>query len=705
MMKFTREETAAALDQLIPRPPFDNIWQMSEAELLSVQKVLCLHESYGSWAQSPRLYTLLHMLQCDQTVLDQLQRANITDFWLPIDEPTLVRFGVKIKIADFLRVQQFVLSDPIYMSNVVLLETSQVHRHLQSGEEHLLDMEHINDGASARVFRVKHKVSGKIFACKRAPRGIIRFQQDRLRLFVQELDILRRLNHRHIIRLVTSYTDMDTFALVLHPVADESLKSMLNRPLSVAELSILRQSFGCLISALVYLHEERQVRHKDIKPDNILLDRDRIYLCDFGISLDWSEIGEATTHGKPFQRTIGYCAPEVISWQSRNDASDIWSMGRVFCDMITVIRGCSLSEMLEHNGGGLYGIYENPEAMKTWLLELKDEDSCSADNLPLAWAQDMIATRPASRPTASTMAARMLAETPDPSLSHTYVAPCCRVHLKDLPSASSRRVIMPRCALSLSNVVTVIDQMHTSEKQFLSARRDVSSPRPNSPVKSPTQQIDPTPDSARLTNPPFTNDKLPLVQNHSPQKTTTANKEANKTVEKGLIKKSLWSDLYRTGDVVITLSDGDHSASVCISCSVVDADYLLLTSWSWAFDGKFYRRIQEIALLWPSNTNTVKISELGCYPLRLDESGLAEALPLRGRVFWSCRTKRCISYHPASEGAELHDMRLRYMVDVNTYYRLHPSNVESSNHIYLDIDLKQNNEPPNGIFALLYQRR
>ncbi|KAF9693321.1 hypothetical protein EKO04_008925 [Ascochyta lentis] len=183
---------------------------------------------------------------------------------------------------------------------------------------------------------------------------------------------------------------MDTFALVLHPVADESLKSMLNRTLSVAELSVLRQSFGCLISALVYLHEDRQVRHKDIKPENILLDHGRIYLCDFGISLDWSDIGKATTDGKPFQRTIGYCAPEVISWHSRNNASDIWPLGRVFCDMITVIKGRSLSEMLEHIGGGLPGVYDNPEAMRTWLLELRDEDGYSTDNLPLVWTQDMV---------------------------------------------------------------------------------------------------------------------------------------------------------------------------------------------------------------------------------------------------------------------------------------------------------------------------
>lgn len=330
------------------------------------------------------------MLRCDKAVFDRFQRAAVTDFWLPINEATLTKLGVPIDAGFFLQFQQYLLSDPVYMDNGTLLETTQFHRHLDSGDVYFQELDHINDGASSSVYRIQHRASGKVFACKRAFRGAVRQQQGRLQLFLSELEILRRLSHHHIVRLVVSYTDMTTFNLVLHPVADESLRSMLNRSLSATDMSVLRQSFGCLISALEYLHNERHIRHKDIKPDNILLNDGRIYLCDFGISHDWSEIGEATTDGRPFQRTIGYCAPEVIDWHSRNNAADIWSMGRVFCDIVTVINGRSLSQMLKYLGGDLSRIYTDLDAMIDWLKGLETRDEHPSDALTLAWTQDMV---------------------------------------------------------------------------------------------------------------------------------------------------------------------------------------------------------------------------------------------------------------------------------------------------------------------------
>ena len=57
---------------------------------------------------------------------------------------------------------------------------------------------------------------------------------------------------------------------------------------------------------------DNQIRHKDIKPPNILIEGDEVYITDFGVSIDWSEYGCSTTEG-PAEMTQRYSAPEVAA--------------------------------------------------------------------------------------------------------------------------------------------------------------------------------------------------------------------------------------------------------------------------------------------------------------------------------------------------------------------------------------------------------
>lgn len=86
-----------------------------------------------------------------------------------------------------------------------------------------------------------------------------------------------------------------------------------------------------LVNALVYLHKKK-VLHRDIKLDNILLDKsNNLKLCDFGISLLINEDTFYTDRcGTP-----AYIAPEIIKSKYRGFKSDYWSLGVTLYILLT----------------------------------------------------------------------------------------------------------------------------------------------------------------------------------------------------------------------------------------------------------------------------------------------------------------------------------------------------------------------------------
>jgi hypothetical protein len=356
-----------------------------DAVIFNIQQALEEHEDpfITQFSDRPRLFTLLRMLECDNNVLEGILSANVNDYCLPLNESVFgsfkALFGAKTW-DEFRKAQRYLLSNLKHRSQESLDRNPQLHLNVENGKRIFKDEKELDYGGTATVSRVRltthdNPKNGRLYACKRLTRAEGK-DRKQFQLFMDELQILRKLSHPdtvghpHMVRLVASYTDLEDFALVLDPVADRSLNEMLKKasiPLNLADSSNLRQWFGCLASALAYLHE-RNVRHKDIKPSNILLRDGTVYLCDFGISLDWTG-SDPTTEG-PYVGTPGYCAPEVRDEEgTRNDTSDIWSLGRVFCDMLTVLAGKPMTELLECIGGHLRKIYDKDrqENLHKWL--------------------------------------------------------------------------------------------------------------------------------------------------------------------------------------------------------------------------------------------------------------------------------------------------------------------------------------------------
>lgn len=146
-------------------------------------------------------------------------------------------------------------------------------------------------------------------------------------LFAKEAQILRKLEHPHIVRLYEFDRDGDLIFIVMDWVEGQNLREIIaekKKPLNLDEVSKILDP---VCSALDYAHKNR-VYHCDIKPANILRDLDkRVYVSDFGMARLAAE--------RPRGGTPPYMAPEQIS-RSRVDArTDVYGLGITLYAMLS----------------------------------------------------------------------------------------------------------------------------------------------------------------------------------------------------------------------------------------------------------------------------------------------------------------------------------------------------------------------------------
>ncbi|KAJ8115582.1 hypothetical protein OPT61_g2790 [Boeremia exigua] len=208
-------------------------------------------------------------------------------------------------------------------------------------------------GHSGNVEKVQDRHTSMIFARKTIPMPPGRARAEKERIFNNEIAVIRRLHtHHHIVRVFATYMTSNHFGLILQPVADggdlakylvdywsrlDDKEPTYSEDTELEALRcVLKQAFGCLASGLAFIHAQR-IRHKDIKPQNILVHEGSVVITDFGYSLDTSQFSTSATDGTPNFLTKRYAAPEVLDNESRNSSSDIWSLGCVFIEILSAL--------------------------------------------------------------------------------------------------------------------------------------------------------------------------------------------------------------------------------------------------------------------------------------------------------------------------------------------------------------------------------
>ncbi|KAF6811808.1 dual specificity mitogen-activated protein kinase kinase 1 [Colletotrichum sojae] len=353
------------------------------------------------WGLSPRTFSILYVLNIPD-LMDYFIAQGRTDRYLPYSEanlPNCLSGGLRsqfIKLLNLVRCHREDISE---------LEEGGKHISLpMSADAYFNSRQTLGQGRFAVVDKVDSLRTAQTYARKQIRRGESMLDdKTQLQVFERELASLKALSHRHVVKLVGSYTDPTNLGLIMSPIADTDLHEYLRdcEASTNSRKAILRGFFGCLTTASAYIHAKK-IRHKDIKPKNILVKDNQVFLADFGTSrmcLDES----LTTNGVSKEGTLRYWAPEVGDNANRNQASDVWSLGCVFLEMATTLFGRTQVEMQQFfasNGTENHlRLSLNPVAIQKWTAELRK--SSTDDSSVLDWTAWMLQPKPENRPLAA----------------------------------------------------------------------------------------------------------------------------------------------------------------------------------------------------------------------------------------------------------------------------------------------------------------
>ena len=144
-----------------------------------------------------------------------------------------------------------------------------------------------------------------------------------------EVTIMKKLNHKNILKLIDSFT-----ALGCHFLVTEYRETNLLRTLLTHQTIDIKESFTQILDGVIFMHNQG-IFHRDLKPENILIESTKVKpptlkISDFGLST----IDKVSSS---FAGTSNYMSPEMnnkekgMSWAM----NDVWSCGAILKAILT----------------------------------------------------------------------------------------------------------------------------------------------------------------------------------------------------------------------------------------------------------------------------------------------------------------------------------------------------------------------------------
>ena len=193
----------------------------------------------------------------------------------------------------------------------------------------------IGTGKTCQVYEVMHEQSSAMLAMKLMNPEAMADSEEKA-LLKHEGKVAQQLEHPNLIRCSGIVMRKTECYLLLDLFKTPNLKVMLHND-TVAVHSRMKKLIEGVCAGLQHMHDKGWV-HKDLKPDNILMNRSaEVRIIDFSLA-----VRKASALSKVFASKKGvirgtrtYIAPETIRKQPSTPATDIYSLGIVLYECLT----------------------------------------------------------------------------------------------------------------------------------------------------------------------------------------------------------------------------------------------------------------------------------------------------------------------------------------------------------------------------------
>jgi len=189
-------------------------------------------------------------------------------------------------------------------------------------------------GGMGVVYKASDTQLDEIVAIKTLPGDVMQRSPEDLERFKREIRLARKITHRNVLRTF-DYGEADgLYFISMEFVRGYTLSELLGEAAGRQMAPRVAMGISRQISRGLQAAHEQGIIHRDIKPQNVLIDaKGEVKLMDFGIAR-MTEAAEAMTQAGLIVGTPHYMSPEQVQGKQLDPRSDVYSMGVLMYEML-----------------------------------------------------------------------------------------------------------------------------------------------------------------------------------------------------------------------------------------------------------------------------------------------------------------------------------------------------------------------------------